>query len=216
MSDDFEYISRARLEYQGGVLDRHGVVTQKRFFESDRERDTGTGLIAQALGIVAEPLAPVIAANGPAVTARAWLDSPTYAFFQRLMLTVEVSIATGFHVYGHPAANGLTPVSVEIDAIDGLQVGTAHGPSPRRFIRPSLIEGLWVHEGVVRGTVPPTFAGAPRRRRPRDRPHSALPSVRRRLVPCPVVGAAPGVGARGRADRTRPTEPHVEDLIQGQ
>lgn len=150
------------LPYPGVfVLNRHGVVTQKRFFESYRERDTGTGLIAQALGIVAEPSASGIATNGPAVTARAWLDSLTYAFFQRLVLTVEVSIATGFYVYGHPAADGVTALAVEIDEIDGLQVGAAHWPAPRRFISPGLNEGLWVHEGVVRGTVPLTFAGAP-------------------------------------------------------
>jgi hypothetical protein len=43
-------------------------------------------LIAQALGIVTESWAPVVATNGPVVTARAWLDSPTYVFFQRVLI----------------------------------------------------------------------------------------------------------------------------------
>ena len=150
------------LPYPGVfVLDRDGVITQKRFYESYRERDTGTGLIAQALDIVTERSAPVVATNGPVVTARAWLDSPTYVFFQRVVLTVEVSIAPGFHVYGQPAGDGFTPLSIEIDAIDGLEVGPVRWPSPRRFAQPGFTDELWVHEGIVRGTVPLTFAAAP-------------------------------------------------------
>jgi hypothetical protein len=149
------------LPYPGAfVLDRHGVVTQKLFYESYRERDTGTGLIAEALGIVKEPSAPVVATNGQ-VTVRAWLDSPTYVFFQRVMLTVEVSTAPGIHVYGHPVRDGLTPLSIEIDALDGLQVGPARWPSPRRVTVPSADEGQWIYQGLVRGTVALTFAATP-------------------------------------------------------
>lgn len=149
------------LPYPGTfVLDRDGIVTQKRFYESYRERDTGTGLIAQVLGIVREPSAPVVATNGP-VTVRAWLDSSTYVFFQRVMLTVEVSTATGFRVYAEPVRDGRTPLSIEIDALDGLQVGPAQWPSPRRVAAPRVDDGQWVHQGVVRGTVPLTFSAAP-------------------------------------------------------
>jgi DsbC/DsbD-like thiol-disulfide interchange protein len=150
------------LPYPGVfVLDRDGVITDKRFFESYRERETGGGLIAQALGIFTEPSAPIAVAAEPVLTARAWLDSPTYAFFQRLALTIEVSITSGFHVYGKPAGQGLTPLSLEIDPIPGLEVGPARWPAPRRFDRTGFHDGPWVHEGVVRGTVPLTFAAAP-------------------------------------------------------
>jgi len=138
------------LPYPGVlVLDREGVVVQKRFFESYRERDTGPGLIAQVLGVFAEPAAAAMATDGAVVKARAWLDSPTYAFFQRLLLTVEIAVAPGFHVYGETAQDGLTPLAVQIDPIPGLEVGPAHWPKAD------------VHEGVIHGTVPLTFAGAP-------------------------------------------------------
>ena len=149
------------LPYPGVfVLDAAAVVIQKRFHDSYRERETGSGLIAQALGIFSEP---ETAASGAvtAVQARAWLDSPTYAFFQRLTLTVELTIAPGFHVYAAPVPEGLVPLSVEIARIAGLEVGSASWPAPRRFERPELGDGLWVHEGTVRGTLPLTFTGAP-------------------------------------------------------
>src|SRR5215469_213937 len=103
------------LPYPGAFfLDRDGLVAQKRFYESYRERDTGTGLIAQTLGIIDEPSARVVATNSP-VTVRAWLDSPTYVFFQRLMLTVEVSIESGFCVCAEPSRDGVTPLSIAIE-----------------------------------------------------------------------------------------------------
>ena len=149
------------LPYPGVfVLDGAGVIIQKRFYDSYRERETGGGLIAQALGITTEAAAPA-AATAPAVQARAWLDSPTYAFFQRLTLTVEVTIAPGFHVYAAPVPEGLVPLSVEVAPIDGLVVGPASWPAPRRLAMPELGHDLPVHEGVVCGTLPLTFTAAP-------------------------------------------------------
>jgi hypothetical protein len=149
------------LPYPGVfVLDAEGRVGEKRFYESYRERETGGGLIAQALGIFAEPVAPADAA-GPVVRARAWLDSPTYAFFQRLALTVELTITPGFHVYGAPVPPGLVPLSVEVAPIDGLEVGPVTWPTPQRFQMPELGDQLWVHHGAVRGTLPLTFTAPP-------------------------------------------------------
>lgn len=149
------------LPYPGVfVLNGDGVITDKRFHDSYRERETGRGLVAQALGILAEPSAPAVM-DGPEVATRAWLDSPTYVWFQRLTLTVELTIAPGFHVYGAPVSAGLTPLSVEIDALDGLEVGPARWPAPRSFELPGLGGHLSVHAGVVRGTVPLTFTAAP-------------------------------------------------------
>jgi hypothetical protein len=112
------------LPYPGVVvLDEAGAVVQKRFFESYRERDTGSGLVAQVLGIVAEPASA--------------------------MPVTELAIAPGFHVYGETAQDGLTPLAVEIGAIDGLEVGVARWPAGDLF------------EGVVRGTLPLTFAAPP-------------------------------------------------------
>jgi len=138
------------LPYPGVfVLDWAGVVVRKRFFPSYRERDTGGGLLAEVLGIFAEPAAPATATDGAVVRGRAWLDSATYAFFQRLVLTVEMAIAPGFHVYGETAQDGLTPLGVRIDPIAGLEVGTAQWPKAD------------IHEGLLRGTVPLTFTAAP-------------------------------------------------------
>ncbi|HEU4370329.1 MAG TPA: protein-disulfide reductase DsbD domain-containing protein [Methylomirabilota bacterium] len=136
------------------------MIAQKRFHASYRERETGRGLIARALGIFTEPAAPATG-TAAAVQARAWTDSPSYAFFQRLALTVELAIAPGFHVYAAPVADGLVPLSVEVAPIEGLEVGEASWPPPRRFDMAELADQLWVHEGTVHGTLPLTFTAAP-------------------------------------------------------
>jgi hypothetical protein len=150
------------LPYPGVfVLDAAGRVREKRFYESYRQRETGSGLIAQVLGIFAEPGAPATAATA-AVQIRAWLDSPTYAWFQRLGLTVEVTVAPGFHVYAEPVSQGLVPLSVEVQLIAGLEAGPATWPAPRRFRLPDhLSDELWVHEGTVRGMLPLSFTAPP-------------------------------------------------------
>jgi Thiol:disulfide interchange protein DsbD, N-terminal/AhpC/TSA family len=148
------------LPYPGVfVLDENGIVTRKVFHESYRERDSGGGLVAQALGIFSVPPTAATGA-GPAVTMRAWLDSPTYTYFQRLTLTVEVTVAPDHHVYGQPAP-GLVPLAVEIDPVAGLEVGPVTWPAPHRFALPGLGDEMWVHEGTVRGTMPLTFTAAP-------------------------------------------------------
>src|SRR5262249_15782700 len=86
-------------------------------------------------------------------------------FFQCLMLTVEVSIDSGFYVCAEPPRDGTTPLSIAIEPLEGLEVGPARWPSARRIARAGFHDGLSAHEGVLRGTVPlpssPASAAAP-------------------------------------------------------
>jgi hypothetical protein len=134
------------------VLDERGVVVRKRFHESYRERDTGAGLLAQSLGILDTPRGVDTEDSGPTVRVRAWLDSPTYSVFQRLHLSVELTIAPGLHVYGAPAPDGVTPLSLDVSPIDGLELRPMVWTEPRRVA--GLDEERWVHEGTVHGTLP--------------------------------------------------------------
>lgn len=143
------------------LLDASGVIVAKRFHTSYRERDTGAGLIAETLGGAspAEGLEPP--GVGAPVRVRAWLDSPTYGWFQRVHLRVEVAVAPGFHVYGHPAAEDRVGLSVTVVAMEGVQVGPARWPAPDRVPADGLDEEHGGHQGAVRGVLPLTFTGAP-------------------------------------------------------
>jgi DsbC/DsbD-like thiol-disulfide interchange protein len=88
---------------------------------------------------------------------RAWLDSATYRYFQRLRLSVELSIEAGLHVYGAPIPEGYIPLSVEIAPMEGLVAGAPDMPKPHPFRIEGLDEQFYVYEGKVFVTLPLTF-----------------------------------------------------------
>lgn len=150
------------LPYPGVfVLDESGVIVGKRFHESYRERDTGAALLAQTLSIL-EP-GPALAAKavGDAIHARAWLDSPTYSFFQRMHLNIELRMAPGFRVCAPPAPDGIAPLTVQIPELPGVEVGAVEWPSAQPSRWPGLDNPVPAHSGTIRGLVPLTFAAPP-------------------------------------------------------
>jgi peroxiredoxin len=150
------------LPYPGVfVLDRDGVVTHKRFYESYRVRDTGAGAVADLLGIEAPGGGAEASGGTDGVRVRAWLDSPTYAFFQRLRLTVELAIDPGLHVYAHPVPEGNVPLTVEVAPIDGMEIGAPQFPAAQRMTIEGVPDESWVFEDRPRVVVPLIFGAAP-------------------------------------------------------
>jgi len=145
------------------VLDETGTVTEKRFHQSYRSRDTGSGLLEAALGIASSQHGPEVISQNEAVQVRAYLDSPTYAFNQIIHLVIELNVASGLHVYGEPIPEGYVPLSVKVEPVEGLVVGKPKWPSPDRFTVAVINEEFWVYQGKVRGLLPLTFAMAPGR-----------------------------------------------------
>jgi DsbC/DsbD-like thiol-disulfide interchange protein len=139
------------------LLDAGGIVVRKRVHRNYRIRDTGAGLLEDMLGTTASQHGAEAAADGEAVQIRAYLDSPTYRWYQRLRLVIEVVVQDGYHVYGTPIPEGYVPLSVAVDPIDGLEVGEPAWPRPHHFRVNGLTEEFWVHEGTVRGSVPLMF-----------------------------------------------------------
>jgi len=139
------------------LLDSDGIVVRKRVHVNYRIRDTGAGLFEDMLGGTASAHGAEAAADGEVVQIRAYLDSPTYRWYQRLRIVIEVAVQEGYHIYGTPILEGYVPLNVAVDPVDGLAVGEAIWPQPHRFRIEGLAEEFWVHEGIVRGSVPLMF-----------------------------------------------------------
>jgi Disulphide bond corrector protein DsbC/AhpC/TSA family len=142
------------------VLDRDGTVVDKRIHPKYRIRDTGTGLLEAALGVAAPRHGPEAAAEAQAVRVRAYFDSPTYRPYQQLQLTVELTIAPGWHAYVDPVPEGYTALNVAFSAVDGVQAGAAVWPAGHEMRVAGRDEQFIVLEGMIRGCVPVTFAVA--------------------------------------------------------
>jgi hypothetical protein len=139
------------------VLDTAGSIVEKHFYDSYRERDTATGLLSQALGVRLPEHGPEAQGATDVVTVRAWFDTPTYSWGQRLWLTVELAVAAGYHVYGEPVPDGYVPLSVVVAPLERVQVGALQRPAPQPFRLAGVDEEFWVYEGTVQLALPLTF-----------------------------------------------------------
>ena len=146
------------VPYPGAfLLDERGRVIQKRFQQSYRERETGGGILEQGFAVESSRHGPEAVGQSEGVKVRAYLDSETYRFFQRLWLTVEFTIDAGLHVYGRPIPEGYIPLSIAVAPLEGLVVGEPRWPAPHPYRVEGLDEALSVYEGNVAVSLPLTF-----------------------------------------------------------
>jgi peroxiredoxin len=140
------------LPYPGTfILDRDGRVASKQFDSAYRVRPSPLHLL-EAVG-ASPPGASVEAVVGTdQLRVRAWAGQAWYHPYERLRINLDLEIAPGLHVFGRPVPPGYVPLSVELEAIEGLVAEPLQLPSPRPFRVAGLDEAFTVHEGTVRGS----------------------------------------------------------------
>jgi hypothetical protein len=146
------------LPYPGAfLLDAHGRVMQKRFQQSYRERETGVGLLEQGFGLQCTTRGAEVVTQSEGVQVHAALDVPSYRFFQRLWLTVELTIAPGVHLYGRPIPTGYLPLTIEVAPLPGMVVGAPTWPAPQPYRVAGLAEEFCVYTGTLKVSLPVTL-----------------------------------------------------------
>ena len=141
------------LPYPGTfVLDRDGLVVSKHFEPAYRVRPSPFHLLA-ALGEAPPGAAVEAVAMTDQVRVRAWSGQDFYFPYEQLRINVEIDVAPGLHIYGHPIPAGYVPLSVELQPIDGLVAQPLQLPPPRPFRVGGLYSAFVVHEGAVRGSI---------------------------------------------------------------
>lgn len=150
------------LPYPGVfVLDEAGTIVAKRFHESYRERDTGAALLAQTLRVLESRPSRAVDFPGPSIVVSAWLDSPTYSFFQRMHLNLELRLAPGFHIGAPVTSHGIAPLIVQVTGPSGVEAGMAEWPYAAESRGAGQDGVASMKGGTIRGFVPLTFAAAP-------------------------------------------------------
>ncbi len=141
------------------VLDERGVVSAKHFEQSYRVRPTARIFEEYALGTSrATPLrANVERASGPQLEVQVWTDAPTYRPYQQVRLHVELSVPSDAHVFAPGVSDAYTPLRLQVEPLDGLDVGQPVLPAPRPYTVEGLDEQLLVYESSIGTTIPLRF-----------------------------------------------------------
>ena len=139
------------------LVDEHGVVTQRRFQRNYRVRESGAGLLQQALGIASPESGPLRELDQARVRIRAHVDSPTYWRYQRLNVVVELDIAAGAHIYAAPTPEGYVPLSIEVAGDAAAVVGSARWPASTPWRLAGLDEHFQTFDGSLQVVVPFEF-----------------------------------------------------------
>lgn len=141
------------LPYPGTfILDADGVIVD-RVFESSHRIRPGGGLLLNRMGIETDGGA-VVSAEGPALAAAAWVDSPEYFPNQTINLTVRIGIEPGYHVYVPPNPKGFIDLEVAIDAPDGVFVHDYALPEGHTFRVEGFDEEFNVADGEFDVKIP--------------------------------------------------------------
>ena len=136
------------------VLDEHGLVRKKYFEQSYRVRPTRSIILEWAGNggtTFAEAASPEVHGT---IEVSAWTDEPTYRPYQQLRLHVRIALPAGVHVYAAPVPPGYQALTLELEPVDGLDVGVLALPPARPFTVAGLDESFLVYEGTVRATLP--------------------------------------------------------------
>lgn len=139
------------------ALDEDGVVQQKWFEQSYRNRPSAVALLQSAFAAETDRAG----AQDQTVTEHAsvavWMGDTSYHPYQRLIVNLGVEVAPGLHIYGEPIPTGYVPLSVTVDPMESLEVGLIDYPPTQPFRVEGLDEEFNVFEGNVRAKVPITL-----------------------------------------------------------
>ena len=121
------------LPYPGTfILDADGVIVD-RYFEASHRLRPGGSLLLDRMGIEPDNGGPIVAAEGPALAAAAWVDTVEYFPNQLIHLNVRIGVEPGYHVYVPPNPPGFIDVEVTVDAPKGVFVHDFELPAGHPF-----------------------------------------------------------------------------------
>jgi peroxiredoxin len=136
------------------VLDEQGLVRDKHFEQSYRVRPTRSIILEWARGGSGGLSHETISHATESVEVQAWTDEPTYRPYQQLRLHIRLLLPSGVHVYGAPVPSGYQALTVEMEPLEGLDVGGLALPEPQPLSIAGLEEDFLAYAGVVDGTLP--------------------------------------------------------------
>ena len=129
------------------MIDAGGVVSDKSFVAEYSTRESVNDMLQESYGSDDLERGSIRVITAPHLRARAFFASPTIRSSQLVVLTVEISLDDGVHVYGQPVSEGYVAVELTVDESEDLVVDRLHYPEPEEMYLEAVGERLPVYTG---------------------------------------------------------------------
>jgi len=127
-----------------------GLVFDKSFFADHGVRESVNDVLQESFRVEDMERGEVQVITTPHFVARAYFASPTVRRAQLAVLTLEISLADGMHIYGRPLPEGYVPVELNVDGGDDLILRRIEYPDPEEMHLELLDERLPVYTDHLR------------------------------------------------------------------
>ena len=139
------------------MVDDTGHVFDKHFVADHAVRESVNSALQERFAVDLDPDGQTVGqtiiqttANAEGLTVRAWSSAPAIRRAQMTVITVEIRLAEGLHLYGQPLPESYIPVELDIDAGDGLLVQQIVYPEAQTHRFEAIDETLPAYSGTFR------------------------------------------------------------------
>ena len=119
-----------------------GLVFEKSFFADHIVRESVNNVLQESFRVDDLERGEVRVITTAHFVARAHFASPTVRRAQEALLTVDISLVDGVHVYGRPLPEGYVPVELKVDGGEDLVLRRIEYPDPEEMYLEVLDERL--------------------------------------------------------------------------
>ena len=129
------------------MVDEEGEVFAKTFFADHAVRESVNDMLQESFRVADVEHGEVQTFESAHLSARAYFASPTVRQAQQLVLTVEVELKEGMHVYGQPLPEGYIPIELSLMDDETLKLVEVEYPEPKEMRFDLIDETLPAYEG---------------------------------------------------------------------
>ena len=131
------------------LVDEKGRIFDKSFFVSHRERESINNMLQESFQVQAGEHGAEAVLETPELKARLYFSSPTIRREQRVIVTAQIELNEGMHVYGQPLPAGYVPVSLEVEESEDLALVEIVYPPAQPLHFALLYETLPAYSGEL-------------------------------------------------------------------
>lgn len=128
------------------MVGRDGRVLDRIFFADHALRESINDMLQESFRIADPERGEVQAIQTAHLSARAYFASPTVRSAQLTVLTVEVELKEGMHVYGRPLPEGYIPIELSLEGGETLELIEVEYPEPEEMRFEVIDETLPAYE----------------------------------------------------------------------